>query len=314
MGSIRTAIQLLLTDWRGFLNATFNTLNRHGFLHWLSDPVFLRIDYWLKLGKRLNLDNPQTFTEKLQWLKLYDRRPEYIIMVDKIAVKEYVAGLIGYDYIIPTLGVWEKPEDIDWDSLPNSFVLKWNHDSGSVVICRDKSVFDKEAAIKKLSFGAKVNGFWYGREWPYKGVKPFILAEVLLDPNSDNKTISDYKWFCFNGEPIFCQVIQDRFTKETIDFFDTNWQHQDFIGLNPIAVPAKEEPSRPKNLETQISIAKKLSQGIPFARIDLYEVNEHDFFGEITLYPASGFGEFYPRKYNEIIGKMLHLPGEVEAH
>lgn len=314
MGSIRTATQLLLTDWRGFLDATFNFLNRNGLLHWVRDPLFLRIDYWLKIGKKLNLENPHFFNEKIQWLKLHDRRPEYVIMVDKIAVKEYVAGLIGYDYIIPTLGVWKKPEDIDWGSLPNRFVLKWNHDSGSIVICRDKNKLDKESAIKKLSYGAKVNGYWYGREWPYKGVKPLILAEVLLGPNSETKPIPDYKWFCFNGEPVFCQVIQDRFTKETIDFFDTEWRHQEFIGLNPVAVPAEVIPSRPRNLETQISIARRLSQGIPFSRIDLYEINEQVYFGEITLYPASGFGEFYPPKYNEIIGKMLHLPGENEAH
>lgn len=313
MSKIKTGVRLLKSNRRVFLRAVFDKLNKQGLLRWVNDATFLRIDYWLRFGKKLNLKNPQTFNEKLQWLKLYDRRPDYITMVDKISVKEYVAKRIGKEFIIPTLGVWSKPEDIDWDALPNQFVIKWNHDSGSIVICNDKKVFDKDAAIKKLSYGAKVNGFWYGREWPYKGVKPMLLAEKYLDCGNNVRTdLIDYKFFCFEGEPKYIQVIQDRRTRETIDFFDINWNHQEFIGLvdsNSSICHASQIPKKPSNLDEMVIIARKLSKGMQFSRIDLYEVEQKTYFGEITLYPASGLGEFLPGEWNKIIGDMLNLSG-----
>lgn len=275
---------------------------------WVADEPYLKVQFRLLMGKRLNLMNPETFCEKLQWLKLYDRRPEYVTMVDKAAVKEYVAGIIGGDYVIPTLGVWEKPEDIDWKSLPDQFVLKCTHDSGGLVICRDKAKIDKVAAIKKLSKSLKRNYYKVWREWPYKEVPRRIIAEEYIEPASNLKDLPDYKWYCFNGEPKYCQVIQDRSSKETIDFFDTEWKHQEFIGFNPKAENAEIKPKRPDNLEKQIAIARLLSQDKPYSRIDLYTVGAKIYFGEITLYPMSGMGHIRPEKYDTILGQMIILP------
>ena len=282
------------------------------FGQWLPDKTYLKIMFRLKMGHKLNLRNPKTFSEKIQWLKLYNRRPEYTTMVDKYAVKEYVAQKIGSEYVIPTLGVWDKPEEIDWESLPNQFVLKTTHGGGSegVVICTDKSCFDKHQAIGKLKVSMKQDVYRYSKEWPYKNVIRRIIAEQYIDPKPNVSELPDYKWYCFNGEPKFCQVIQDRSTKETIDFFDLDWRHQDFLGLNSDAGPAAERPSRPANLDTQIRIARGLSKDIPFSRIDLYKTGDSTYFGEVTFFPASGFGQFRPEQYNEILGQMLNLPGE----
>lgn len=280
--------------------------------HVFNDETYLKVRFFLLMDKKLNLKNPQTFSEKLQWLKLYNRRPQYTKMVDKYAVKDYVAGLIGDEYVIPTLGVWNRPEDIDWDSLPNRFVLKTTHGGGSngVVICNDKSTFNKAMAIKRLKKDMKESDWRIGMEWPYKDVEHRILAEQYICPMPNKTDLADYKWYCFNGEPKFCQVIQDRTTKETIDFFDTEWRHQEFIGLNAKASNAKVQPKRPKDLSIQIHIAKELSKGIPFSRIDLYSVGGKTLFGEITFFPMSGFGDFYPEKYNKILGDLITLPSE----
>lgn len=279
------------------------------FLKCLPDRLYIQLMYYYHFCKFANLRNPKTFSEKMQWLKLYDRRPEYITMVDKYAVKKYVAKKIGAEYVIPTLGVWDRPDEIDFDSLPNQFVLKWNHDSKSVVICKDKHTFDKNKALRKLRKGAEVNGYWYGREWPYKNVRPVIIAEEFLpqeEPRS--KDLIDYKFFCFNGVPKFLQVIQDRSTKETIDIYDMQWNKQEFIGLSSRVVHAEVPPLKPVCFDKMVWVAQELSKDIPFSRIDLYCVNNHIYFGEITLYPASGLGMFHPEKWNKIIGDMIVLP------
>ena len=284
-------------------------MNYSHFLKIIPDKIYIQLMYLYHLHTFADLKEPKTFNEKIQWLKLHDHRPEYVIMVDKYAAKEFVAGKIGSEHIIPTIGVWKNVGEIDFESLPNQFVLKWNHDSKSVVICKDKSQFDSTIAKNKLRKGEKLNGFWYGREWPYKNVPPIIIAEQYLQQdNSDNTDLIDYKFFCFNGIPKYIQVIQNRSTQETIDIFDTQWQHQDFIGLNPRATHAKKTITRPDKLEEMIEIAKKLSKDIPFARIDLYEVDGRVYFGEITFFPASGFGRFYPEKWNKIIGDMIKIP------
>ncbi len=281
------------------------------------DRLFLRFKFYLTIGKRLDLNNPQTFSEKLQWLKLNNRKPIYTTMVDKYEAKKYVAGIIGEEHIINTIAVYERAEDINFDALPNQFVLKCTHDSGGIVICRDKSKLDRREAVKKLRRGLKQNFYWRTREWPYKNVKPRIIAEEYIEPSPNVSDLPDYKWYCFNGEPQFCQVIQNRTTKETIDFFDTEWNHQEFVGLNPTAGPAAGTaavvPKRPFNLDTQIKIARELSNKMSFSRIDLYEAGGNTFFGEITLFPLSGFGSFYPDKYNTILGQMITLPGEKRA-
>lgn len=277
---------------------------------WLSDSTYIKLRYRFQMGKHLNLKDPKTFQEKLQWLKLYDRNPEYTKMVDKVLVKDYVASVIGSKYVIPLLGVWDKPEDINWESLPERFVLKTNHSGGNtgVVICRDKKTFNRDCATKQLNASLQKDVFRCLREWPYKNIKKKVFAEVFIEAEPAVEDLPDYKWYCFNGEPKFCQVIQCRTSNETIDFFDVDWNHQEFVGLNPVASPASEVPKHPRNLDVQLFIAKKLSKDIPFSRIDLYESGDKTYFGEVTFYPASGFGTFRPDKYNEILGQMLCLP------
>ena len=277
----------------------------------IPDVIYLKLVFLLFFGRRLNLRNPKYFNEKLQWLKLYNRKPVYSLLVDKYEVKGYVANIIGEKHVIPTLGVWESFEDIDFDILPNKFVLKTTHGGGGggVVICRDKERFDKASAKSKIKGSLLDDCFTKTREWPYKNVPHRIIAEKLLENKpGEEDDLPDYKWYCFGGEPKYCQVIQDRSKSQTIDFFDTNWKHLEFIGLSPTAKNAVTPPIQPVSLEKQIMIAKELSNGIPFSRIDLYEVGGEVFFGEITLFPASGFGEFYPHKYNAVLGDMITLP------
>ena len=282
----------------------------------MSDKLYLQLRFYCEVGHRLNLKHPKTFSEKLQWLKLYDRQPKYTMMVDKVKVKDYVANIIGEGHIIQTLGVWDKPEEIDFDTLPECFVLKTNHSGGStgIVICRDKASFDRKSAINRLKKSLQSKGFYDFREWPYKNVERKVFAEEFVVPPSGVKDLPDYKWFCFNGEPCYCQVIQDRTTRETIDFFDINWNHQEFVGLNqlvgvnPQITKAIAPPPRPTNLEQQLCIARQLSKGMPFVRIDLYETEKGVFFGEITFYPMSGFGGFTPSEWDYKLGELISFP------
>ncbi len=308
MSKVITAGRLLLSAPNKFLKAFFDILNERRLLNWMGDKLFLRLDYRLVFGKKLNLNNPHSFNEKLQWLKLYDRKPEYITMVDKIAVKEYVADKIGSEYIIPTLAVWDKPEDIEWDSLPNQFVIKWNHDSGSIVICKDRQAFNKESATNKLRYGEKVNGFWYGREWPYKGVKPLLLAEKYMEDKStlDNDLV-DYKFMCFNGEVKCCFTCTKRFMKEglRVTFYGNDWNIMPFERSHPRETTPIQKPYCYEQMK---QAAEKLSEGLPFARIDFYEINQRPYFGEITLYPGSGFEAFQPEEWDYIMGEWITLP------
>ena len=273
--------------------------------HYIPDSIYLKIIFKKIMHKSLNLDNPQTFNEKLQWLKLYDRKPEYTTMVDKYAVKKYVADIIGEEYIIPTLGVWNHFDEIDFDKLPNQFVLKCTHDSGGLVICKDKAILDKVAAKKKLETSLKNNYYWGGREWPYKNVKPRIIAEKYMADD-----LCDYKLFCFDGVPRLTLVCSERFTKDGLkeDFYDEAWNHLNLQRpahgnvLLPIA--------RPKQYELMKELAAKLSEKIPFVRIDFYEIHNNVYFGEITFYPASGFEGFKPEEWDLKLGEWIQLPYE----
>lgn len=293
--------------------STFMAAIIQNFFGWLPDKTYLQLLYRFKMGHRLDLNHPKTFTEKIQWLKLYNRRPEYTLMVDKYAVKKYVADIIGEKYIIPTLGVWDKPEDIDWDALPNEFVLKTTHGGGSggVVICKDKKTFDRNKAILTLRDSMNSDIYRSLREWPYKDVKKRVLAEKYMAPkdmvNNPIYDLSDYKLFCFNGEPKYCQVIRDRHSKESIDFYDMNWRHQEFVGLNPIASNGINPVPRPLLLDDMICICHKLSENMKFVRIDMYVIDNRIYFGEITFYPASGMGLFNPDKWNEELGNLISL-------
>ena len=271
----------------------------------LPDSLFLRIKYWLMTGHVLHLRHPKRFTEKIQWLKLYDRKPEYTMMVDKSAVKNYVSDKIGGKYVIPTIGVWTDAQDIEFEKLPSKFVLKTNNGGGSnsVLVCRDKSALDMNAVRCRFNNALNTSIYQFYREWPYKDVSPRIFAEQLIETNFGSD-LPDYKFFCFNGEPEYCQVIRNRTKNETIDFFDKNWIHQDFCGLNP-AVRCGGFVDKPINYDEMLSIASNLSQGIPFLRVDLYNVMGKIYFGELTFYPASGLGRFTPEVWDFILGSKI---------
>ena len=275
---------------------------------WLPDRLFIKLRYRFLMGKSLNLTNPKTFSEKIQWLKLFDRRPEYTIMVDKVKAKKYVESIIGKEYIIPTLGVWEDPNEIDFNLLPNRFVIKCNHNSGKgMFICRDKSKIDEEKVKEELKKGLKENYYSFNREWPYKNVPRRILAEEFLEPISPTKDLIDYKFFCFNGEPKICQVISGRETQMSVDFFDKEWNHQPFHEpkFYPFANPT---PKCPDHLEQMWDAARKLAVDKPFVRVDFYDVNGHVYFGEITFYPTGGMGGFDPESFDALFGQMIQLP------
>lgn len=273
----------------------------------VEDRIYLERFYHGLLNKKLNLDNPKTFNEKLQWLKLYDRKDIYTTMVDKYSVKEYVAGIIGEQYIIPTLGVWEKFDQINFDNLPNQFVLKCTHDSGGLVVCRDKSVFNKEEARKKINKSLQRNFYYSGREWPYKNVPPRIIAEEYME-DSQSKELRDYKFFCFNGKVKFLYLSQGLENHNTarISFVTLDWKVAPFHRKD--YPPFEQLPPKPKNFEEMIKLAEILSKGIPHARIDFYDVNDKILFGEITLFSGSGFTEYTPEIWDKKIGEWLVLP------
>ena len=280
------------------------TLDYHGLFRAMSDERNIRIKYRLRTGRKLNLDNPVRFNEKLQWIKLYDRRPEYSVMADKYLVRNYIMEKLGEKYLIPFLGVWNKAEEIDFDQLPEQFVLKCNHDSGSVVICRDRSCFDKQAAMKKLNKGLKRNGFWYGREWPYKNIQPRIIAEKCMTDESGTE-LKDYKVMCFDGKAKLIQIHRGRYKAHTQDFYDTDWNHLDvFQGCDQ----SDTLMEKPAFLQDMLELSEKLAEGIPHVRVDWYYVEGQLYFGELTFFDASGFDEFEPDHYNELLGSWITLP------
>lgn len=271
-----------------------------------SDRTYLKMLFRVRMGYKLNLDNPQTFNEKLQWLKLYNRKPEYTKMVDKVSAKEYVAGIIGEEYIIPTLGVWDRVEDIDWNSLPDQFVLKCTHDSGGIVICADKSKLDIEVAKKKLKRGLKKNFYASNREWPYKNVRPRIIGEKYMVDESGYE-LKDYKWFCFDGVPKALFIATDRGVEgeETkFDFFDSDFNHLPFTNGHPNAT---REIKKPVGFEKMKELAALLSKGQPHLRVDFYDINGKIFFGELTFYHWSGMMPFDPEEWDCTFGSWINL-------
>lgn len=273
---------------------------------WLPDKIYLEWLFRLRMGYRLDLKNPKTFSEKLQWLKLYDRKPEYTTMVDKYAVKDYVASIIGSQYIIPTLGVWDRPEDIEWDKLPNQFVLKTTHGSGSsgVVICTDMATFDKEKAIAKLNNSMKKDIYCLLREWPYKNVPKRIIAEEYI--SDKNGELNDYKVFNFDGEPRMIEVDYNRFSGHSRNLYDMDWKRIDAVLKYP-SVPGHEF-TKPVVFDELKDLCRKVSVGIPHVRSDFYVVENKIYFGELTFYHGSGYEKTTPEEFNNTIGGWLVLP------
>lgn len=284
-------------------------LNRFEIGHKLiSDRFLLKCLYKERMGQRLNLKNPRTYNEKLQWLKLYDRKPEYTKLVDKYEVKDYVANIIGDEYIIPTIGVWECFEDIDFETLPEKFVLKCTHDSGGLVICTDKKTFDFEGAKEKINRCLKRNYFWRSREWPYKDVKPRVIAETYM---ADKKTgeLPDYKFFAFDGKvkAMFIATERQSADETKFDFFDENFNHLPFTNGHP---NAEKQPEKPEHFEEMRELAEKLSKGIPQVRVDFYEVEDRVYFGELTFFHWGGTMPFEPEEWDYKFGQEISLRKE----
>lgn len=272
---------------------------------YMPDKMYLQQYYAQNMGYYMDFNNPKTFSEKLQWLKLYNRKPIYSKMVDKATAKKYAASIIGEKFIIPTLGVYNSFDDIDFDILPRQFVMKCTHDSGCVAICKDKSSFDIQNARNLIEEGLLRNWYLLGREWPYKLVTPRIIVEQFI--NDGGNELKDYKFFCFNGKPVYCQVISNRSSEMAIDFFDEKWIHQPFH--EPHNYPfCNKRIEKPVNYELMLVLASKLSQGHPFLRVDFYDVGDKVYFGELTFFPTNGIGGFDPQEWDYKLGQMINLP------
>ncbi|MFA6866937.1 MAG: ATP-grasp fold amidoligase family protein [Clostridia bacterium] len=275
---------------------------------WLfkNDMAYIKIEYFLSLKKILNLKNPQSFNEKLQWLKLYNKNPLYTKLVDKYEVRKHISETIGKEYLIPLIGVWDKFEDIDFSKLPNQFVLKCNHDSGGLVICEDKSKIDIEKTRKKINNSLKRNYYYGHREWPYKNVKPKIVCEKYMVDESGTE-LKDYKFMCFNGKVKCSFVCLNRNSPDglNVDFYDMDWNLMPFerhYKQSGNAIP------KPYNFKKMVEFAEKLSKNIPFLRVDFYETDEKLYFGELTFYPGSGYEEFTPESFDYLLGSWIKLP------
>jgi len=272
---------------------------------WISDEWYLRWVYKGNTGRKLNLSNPKRFSEKMQWLKIHDRNPVYTTMVDKLAVKEWAGSIIGKEHIIPLLGTWERAEDIDFNTLPEQFVIKCNHDSHSIIICKDKNRLDIQDTRRALAASMKKNQYYAeGRQWPYLNVRPCILAEKYMEDEQLGE-LRDYKFFTFNGEPRLMYVATGRGTGQTYgDFFDMNYQHQDLRidhEMSPVC------PEKPETFDAMKEAARRLAQGVPQVRVDFYEVNGQFYFGEMTFFHCSGFGNFKPDEWDAKLGELIHL-------
>lgn len=269
-----------------------------------NDKIYLKLNFRLKVGRPLNLEHPIYYNDKLQWLKLYNRKPEYSTMVDKYLVKDLVANRIGEDYLIPTLGVWDRFDDIDFNELPNQFVLKCTHDSGGLVICKNKALLNIPETRKKINTCMKMDFYCEGREWPYKNVKPRIIAEQFMVDESGTE-LKDYKFFCFNGVAKMLYVATDRPFNTHFDFFDLDFNH---LSIHQSHSWADKKISKPQNFEEMVKIAEILAKDYPHVRIDLYNINGKIFFGEYTFFHESGLSRIEPLEWDKKIGDWLILP------
>lgn len=292
-----------------FFDKVFLRLARKKKLNWMSDEKYLKRLYHARTGKKLDLKSPRTFNEKQQWLKLYDRDPEYVTLVDKYEVKKYVAAKLGEEHVIPNLGVWERFDDIDFDALPEQFVLKCTHDSGGLVVCRDKEKLDRAAAKEKIEKSLGRNYYWSGREWCYKDVKPRIIAEKYMSDSGaeSGEGLTDYKFYCFNGEPRFLYISKglEHHPTARISFLTLDWQFAPYERRD--YKPFEELPPKPSRFDEMTEMCRKLAKGKRFVRIDLYQIEEEVYFSEITFYPCGGFIPFKDPKHDEEIGDMLRL-------
>lgn len=297
-------IKLYFRSPRLFLSSI---LFHYGF--WIPDKWYLHMLYYLEMGKPLHLRSPKFFQEKLQWLKMYNRRPEYTLMVDKYCAKDYVEGLIGKKHIIPTLGIWDRPEDINFEELPDKFVLKVTNGGGNsgVIVCKNKQLHEQKSIIRTLKKALKSDIYGAFREWPYKNVKPRIIAEKYICDDGEHDGLTDYKFFCFNGYADCVMVCLDRQMEETkFYFFDQAWN------LLPLNVRGKNTDPlfklpKPACIQEMFEIAGRLSKGIPFVRVDFYCSDGKPYFGEMTFFPTSGFDKNLLYEAEQRFGDLIDL-------
>jgi hypothetical protein len=297
MSKLKTFISLLKTP-----NKMVRALGGNRLLNWMSDETYVKCMFKSVFGYDLDLEHPKTFNEKLQWLKLYNRKPEYTMMVDKYRVRDYIREKIGEEYLIPLLGVWDRVEDIDFDALPDQFVLKCNHDQGSVVICKDKKTFDVDKAKKKLARKLRKDQYWPTREWPYKNVPRKIICEKYMEDSSTAELL-DYKFFCFDGL-VKCLYVSDSIHHK-IQFYDENYNTLDLERYDYTKFEVL--PRKPINFDQMKAFAARLSKDIQHVRVDFYEVNGHVYFGEMTFYTCSGFIPFKEAKWDKLLSSWLKL-------
>lgn len=286
-----------------------NYINKIGFYNKMDDKKYILKEWKVKMKTTCNIEAPKSFNEKLQYLKLYNRKPEYTDMVDKYEAKNFVSKIIGEEYIIPTIGIYKKFKNIDFEKLPNKFVLKPTHTSGDIFICKDKEKINNRKLRKQVKKWLKRKYYYIHREWPYKNIKPRIIAEKYM-ATDDQPELLDYKFFCFNGEPKFLYVsegLSDHSTAK-ISFVDMDYKMAEFHRKD--YKPFDKLPKQPENFEEMKELARKLSQNIPFVRVDFYEVEGKTYFGELTFYPGSGYIPFEPEEYDKVLGDMLELPKE----
>lgn len=271
----------------------------------LPDTLYICLEFRKHMGCFPDLKNPKTFNEKLQWLKLYDRNEIYTSLVDKNEVKKVIGNIIGTEYIIPTIGGWEEFDEIDFDKLPNRFVLKCTHDSAGLVIVKNKDLINKKEIKEKMQKCLKINYFYGGREWPYKNVKPRIIAEEYLEDES-TKELRDYKFFCFNGEVKCFKIDFDRQNNHRANYYNLK---RELLPFGEVSCPPDPEKNLdiPLNFDEMVRIAGILSKETIFSRVDLYNVNNQIYFGEITFFPDSGWGVIEPKEWDTEMGKWIKL-------
>lgn len=296
-----------MIDLRNIFSRDFRSKMMYA-LSFLPDKMYLQLFYFATTRKFINFKNPKGFCEKIQWLKVNDRRPEYSQLVDKLAVRDHIAEVLGEEYLFPLLGKWESFDDIDFDSLPEQFVMKCNHDSGSTKVIKNKSLLTTEEINEMREFYSarlKQDFYYAGREYPYKGIKPYIILEqLMIDETTPEKSIEDYKFFCFNGEPKVMFVATDRATDCKFDFFDMNFNHLDLVNIHPNA----DKPiPKPEKFDEMKELAAKLSQGMRHVRIDLYELNGKIYFGEYTFFHGGGFQLCHPEKWERQLGDWIDI-------
>ncbi len=272
-------------------------------LSFLPDKLYLKMVFRIKTGRKLNLKNPTGFNEKQNWLKLNDKHPEYTQLVDKLAVREHIEKLLGDGCLFPLLGHWDTFDEIDFSALPDRFVLKCNHDSGSVKVIEDKNKIDKAALKDFFENRLRMNAFSFGREYPYKDVKPCILCEQFMD-SIEGKSINDYKFFCFDGEPKMMFIATDRSVDVKFDFYDMDFNHLDIYNIHP---NADHEIQKPATFEEMKEICRKLTKGMKFVRLDLYEIDGKIYFGEYTFFHGGGFHLFSPEEWEQKLGSWLKI-------